>query len=59
MLSVIYWILGIFGALALIGALMVFKFILYGIGLLAAVIIVAAFIVAALKEHHEGKKPPE
>lgn len=59
MLTTLYWLVGILIAIVVVGFLLVLRFILYGIGLLALIIIIGGIIATGLKEVYQKDKPPD
>lgn len=57
MLSVVYWVLGIAIAIAVVALALVARFVLYGIGLILVIVIIGGIIATGLKEHYRNKKP--
>lgn len=57
MLNLIYWVIAIVVAIAVISVALVVKYILYGIGLMLCIVILAGIIATGLKQHYQNKKP--
>lgn len=59
MLTAFYWVVGIFIAIVVVGVVLVLRFVLYGIGLLAIIIILGGVIAHGIKEARQTQKPPD